>query len=109
MGLEPKLLYIGNAGNAPVYTSPTSSGSYTIIKHLNAANTSTQDSSFSIFLVQEGQSPLPANTMLADAEVSSKNVLAYDTSIVIPANTSIFLSQPDDRITVILSGVEYVA
>jgi hypothetical protein len=109
MGLEPKLLYIGDAGNAPVYTSPTSSGSYTIIKHINAVNTSTQDSTFSLFLVQQGSTALPANAVVFDAEVSSKNVLAYDTSIVIPANTSIFLAQPADRITLIVSGVEYAA
>ena len=109
MGLEPKLLYIGNAGNAPVYTAPTSTGSYTIIKHINAANTSNDSSTFSLFLVTPGSFPIPANAMLFDAEVSSKNVLAYDTSIVIPENTSIFLSQPSATITLIISGVEYAA
>lgn len=109
MGLEPRLLYIGNASNNTVYTSPTSTGSYTIIKHINAANTSNEDSSFSLFLVTPGSFAVPANAMLFDAEVSSKNVLAYDTSIVIPSNTSIFLSQPLGTITLIISGVEYAA
>lgn len=107
--LIPALLYIGNTTIGTLYDSPETAGSYAIIKSINATNTSTASTSFSLHILIDGAVPDVSNKILHEAELTVGNTLAYDTSIVVPAESSIYISQPGSAVTIAISGVEYVA
>jgi hypothetical protein len=103
--LIPTLLYIGNDANQTVYTN---SKQYAIVKSVNVANTSEGTETFSVYLVPEGDTPGIQNALMKNVDITSKNVLAYDTSIVVPNNASLFVEQESSSLTFTISGVEYV-
>lgn len=107
--LTPKLLYIGNANTSNVYTANALANSYTIIKNINICNTSAANKSVSIHLVPSGQSPANNNKIISNVNIESNNVTFYNTSIVMPSNSQIYISQTDGNTTIAISGVEYIA
>lgn len=107
--LTPKLLYIGNATGANVYTSNATANSYTIIKNINICNTTSANKTVSIHLVQSGSSVFNNNKIISNVNVEANNVTFYNTSIVMPSNSQIYISQTDGNTTIAISGVEYIA
>jgi hypothetical protein len=106
--LVPKLLFIGNVQSGGVYSVPSDAGSYAIVKSINVCNTSTLTKTFSINLVTVGNSVANNNLIVGNVSLSGGNVFSYETSIVMPANSTLHISQPDTSLTFTISGVEYV-
>jgi len=105
--LTPKLLYIGDANASNVYTTANVVGNYTIIKSINICNTSAVPERCSIHILVSGATVAANNKIISNAEVLSNNVLYYNTSIVVPANSNVYISQANSTLTFTLSGVEY--
>ena len=103
----PKLLFIGNTQAGNIYTAPTTEGSYAIVKSINVCNTSSNPESFSINLLESGQSINVSNAILGNIAISAQNVFSYETSIVVPSGASINITQPNTNLTFTISGVEY--
>jgi hypothetical protein len=102
--LVPKLLYIGNDSNADVYTNV---GDYAIIKSINVCNNSGESKEFSMFMRVGGVPAGSQNALIRNVEITGQNVLAYDTSIVVPSGASIRVQQQGEDLTFTISGVEY--
>jgi hypothetical protein len=106
--IVPKLLFIGNQQSGIIYTAPAQPGSYSIVKSINVANTSVSTETFSLNLLNQGESVGIANVIVGNIVMSGANVFSYETSIVMPANSSLHVSQPGNNLTFTISGVEYV-
>ena len=106
-GLAPKLLYIGSGNSSNVYTASTTVNAYTIIKNINICNTDTANTVCSIHLLTSGQTASTSNKIISNINILGNNVVYYNTSIVMPANSALFLSQSGSNATVTISGVEY--
>lgn len=103
--IVPALLYIGNDSNQNVYTNSTQ---YAIVKFVNIANTGQGAKRFSLHIVLSGETPGPENAIIKNVDITERNVLAYDTSIVVPNNAALYVEQEDSGLTFTISGVEYV-
>jgi len=103
----PKLLFIGNTQAGNIYTAPSTSGSYSIVKSINVCNTGTTTESFSINLINAGENVGVGNAILGNITITSSNVFSYETSIVMPAGSQLYISQPNNNLTFTISGVEY--
>ena len=106
--IVPKLLFIGNQQAGAIYNVPTGSENYAIVKSINVANTSNTSQSFSLNLVPSGGLVNPSNVIVGNVILSGNNVFSYETSIVLPANSALHVSQPGTSLTFTISGVEYV-
>jgi hypothetical protein len=106
--IVPKLLFIGNQQSGSVYSAPSGSGSYAIIKSINVANTSNTSQIFSLNLVPQGGVASSNNVIVGNISMSGNNVFSYETSIVMPAGSSINVTQAGTSLTFTISGVEYV-
>lgn len=106
-GLTPKLLYIGNGDASNVYTVSNTVGSYTIIKNINFCNTSNANTTCSLHLVKTSESAAANNKIISNINVQADNVIYYNTSIVMPANSALYLDQAGSSVTLAVSGVEY--
>jgi len=107
--LTPKLLYLGNGDNANVYTANSTANSYTIIKNINICNTTAVNTVVSLHLLTSGSSPGSNNKIISNVNITANNVTFYNTSIVMPSNSALYLDQAGSNATVAISGVEYVA
>lgn len=106
--LKPKLMYQGNDTAANVYTVSNTATLYSIIKSINICNTSnTTNASASVHILTNGASPSANNKIISNANVIKNDVLYYNTSIVIPANSNIYISSSSNTVTFTISGVEY--
>jgi len=105
--ITPTLLFIGNTQSGSIYSAPSSSGSYAIVKSINVCNTGTAPETFSLNLVSSGQTVNIGNAILGNISMSGGNVFSYETSIVMPAGSSLHISQPNTNLTFTISGVEY--
>lgn len=106
--LTPKLLYIGNSTGANVYTSNTNANSYTIIKNINVCATTGSNTTITVHILQPSQSANANNKIISNALVEGNNVTFYNTSIIVPSNSSIYVSHGGNA-TIAISGVEYIA
>lgn len=107
--IVPKLLFIGNQQSGIVYSAPETEGSYAIVKSINVANTSsTSNEVFSINLVPAGGSLGVNNVIVGNIVLTGANVFSYETSIVMPAGSTLRISQESTNLTFTISGVEYV-
>lgn len=106
-GLTPKLLYIGDGDASNVYTVSNTVGSYTIIKNLNFCNTGTSNTVCSLHLVETTKSANANNKIISNINIEGNNVVYYNTSIVMPANSSLYIDQAGSSVTLAVSGVEY--
>lgn len=106
--LLPKNFYTGNATAANVYTVANTLNYYSIIKNINICNTSNSaNATASIHLLTDGAAPSNDNKIISNAIVILSDVLYYNTSIVVPANTKIYVSSNSSSLTFSISGVEY--
>jgi hypothetical protein len=106
--LLPKNFYTGNATAANVYTVGTTATFYSIIKNINICNTSNAaNATASIHLLTAGAVPSNDNKIISNALIILADVLYYNTSIVVPANTKIYVSSSSSALTFSISGVEY--
>ena len=106
--LKPKLMYQGNDTAANVYSVSNTVGNYSIIKSINICNTSnTANVKASIHILIDGESPSSSNKLISNANVIKDDVLYYNTSVVLPANSNIYISSGSDVLTFTISGVEY--
>ena len=108
--LTPKSFYIGsNVGaGSNVYTVSNTVGNYSIIKNINLCNTTASNAICSIHLLVNGASVADANKIVSNVNVLANNVVFYNTSIVMPANSRIHVTQVTaNAITFTISGVEY--
>ena len=108
--LTPKSFYIGsNVGaGSNVYTVANTVGNYSIIKNINLCNTTASNAVCSIHLLANGASVSNQNKIVSNVNVLANNVVFYNTSIVVPANSSIHVTQVTaNAVTFTISGVEY--
>jgi hypothetical protein len=106
--LAPKLLYIGNDTAANVYSVANTSGNYTIIKSINICNTSNvANATASVHILSNGDAPSSNNKIISNANVIKDDVLYYNTSIVVPENSNVYVASSANTLTFTISGVEY--
>lgn len=106
--LVPKSLYLGNSTGSNVYTVANTAGNYTIIKSINICNTSdTANATADIHILVEGAAPANNNKIISNANVIKSDVLFYNTSIVIPTNSNVYVASSNSSLTFNISGVEY--
>lgn len=105
--LTPKLLYIGNGNAANVYTVSNTANSYAIIKNINICNATGTNTAVSIHIVTSPNTAAANNKILNNVNIVGNNVTFYNTSIVMPANSSIYVNQGGTNLTIAISGVEY--
>lgn len=106
--LTPKLMYQGNDTAANVYSVPNVVGNYAIVKSINICNTSdTANASASIHILQAGAVPDASNKVISNANIIKNDVLYYNTSIVVPANSNVYVATTSSVVTFTISGVEY--
>jgi len=106
--LVPDSFYIGSGSGANVYTVANTVGNYSIIKNINLCNTTSSNAVCSIHILVDGAAAAAGNKILSNVNVLANNVVYYNTSIVIPKNSSIHVTQVTaNAITFAISGVEY--
>ncbi len=106
--LTPKNFYIGNATGANIYTTANVVTNYSIIKNINICNTSNDaNATASVHILTDGASPSSDNKIISNVPVIRADVLYYNTSIVVPGNSKIYVSSSNSLVTFSISGVEY--
>ena len=105
--IVPKLLFIGNQQTGSIYSAPSGSENYAIVKSINVANTSSTSQTFSLNLVPSGDTVSSSNVIVGNVAMSGNNVFSYETSIVMPAGSTLHVNQPSTNLTFTISGVEY--
>ena len=101
--LIPKSFYIGSGSASNAYTTANTVGDYSIIKNINLSN-----AVCSIHLLVGAATPAANNKVISNVNVLANNVVYYNTSIVVPANSKIYVDQVTaNAITFTISGVEY--
>lgn len=106
--LTPRNFYTGNATAANVYTVAATANFYSIIKNINICNTSNSaNATVSVHLLTSGATPSNDNKIISNALVILSDVLYYNTSIVVPSNTKIYVSSSSNSVTFSINGVEY--
>jgi hypothetical protein len=106
--LTPKLLYIGAATAANVYTVSNLDKSFAIVKNINLCNVTTSSATCSLHLLLTGQSAANNNAILKSFTVAPNETVAYNGIVVLPPDSSLYVSQANANITLSISGVEYV-
>lgn len=106
--LTPKLFYIGAATAANVYTVSDLNESYAIVKNINLCNVTTSSATCSLHLLLTGVSAANNNAILKSFTVAPNETVAYNGIVVMPPDSSLYLSQSAANITLSISGVEYV-
>lgn len=106
--LIPKNFFIGNASASNAYTTANTVGDYSIIKNINLCNATSSNAVCSIHLLVGAATPAANNKVISNVNVLANNVVYYNTSIVVPANSKIYVDQVTaNAITFTISGVEY--
>ena len=106
--LTPKLLYLGAATAANVYTVSNNAGSYSIIKNINICNITSSSATCNVHILVSGVSAAANNNaILKSFTVAPNETVAYNGIVVLPANSNLYVSQASASITLSISGVEY--
>jgi hypothetical protein len=106
--LTPKSFYIGNGQASNAYTTANVVGNYSIIKNINLCNATTSNAVCSIHILVGAATAAANNKVISNVSVLANNVVYYNTSIVVPANSKIYVDQVTaSAITFTISGVEY--
>lgn len=106
--LTPKNLYIGNTQTGNVYTITSNVGGYAIIKNINICNTGASTITSNIHIIPSGGSAVANNQIFSNATILSGETITYDTSIVLNANSSLYITSNAATASLVVSGVEYV-
>ena len=76
----------------------------------NICNTSNTNTYITMHLVTSGNFNSANNAIISNINVVGNNVTFYNTSIIMPSNSSIYITQAgSNTATVAISGVEYIA
>lgn len=106
--LVPKSFYLGNSTASNVYSVANTVGNYSIIKSINICNTSdSANATASVHILVAGASVAASNKIVSNAVVIKNDVLYYNTAIVVPANSNIYIASSSNTITFSINGVEY--
>ena len=106
--LTPKSFYIGNESASNAYTTANTVGNYSIIKNINLCNATSSNAVCSVHILVGGASPAANNKIVSNVNVLANNVVYYNTSVVVPANSKIYVDQVTaNAVTFTISGVEY--
>lgn len=105
--LTPKRLYTGNALASNVYTVSSTAGSYTIIKTINVANTTTTDKTFNLHIIPAAGSATVSNKIMSTINVPANDVISADTIFVLEASEALYYDPTDSNLTLYVAGVEY--
>lgn len=106
--LIPKNFYIGSGSASNTYTTANTVGNYSIIKNINLCNTTASNAVCSIHILVDAATPAANNKIVSNVNVLANNVVFYNTSIVVPANSKIYVDQVTaNAVTFTISGVEY--
>ena len=108
--LTPKSFFVGSdvGAGSNVYTVADTVGNYSIIKNINLCNTTASNAVCSIHLLVDGAVVASSNKLVSNVNVLANNVVFYNTSIVVPANSSIHVTQVTaNAVSFTISGVEY--
>ena len=106
--LTPKSFYIGNEQATNAYTTANVVGNYSIIKNINLCNATASNAVCIIHVLVGAATAAANNKVISNVSVLANNVVYYNTSIVVPANSKIYVDQVTaNAITFTISGVEY--
>lgn len=106
--LTPKLLYIGNATAANVYSVSSNTGSYSIVKNMNLCNAGANTVSCNIHILVSGvTTPYSNNAILKEFTIGPNETVSYNGIVVLPSNSKLYVSQTLPEVTFSISGVEY--
>jgi hypothetical protein len=106
--LTPKSFYIGSGSATDAYTTANTVGNYSIIKNINLCNTTSSNAVCSIHILVGAATAAANNKVISNVTVLANNVVYYNTSVVIPANSKIYVDQVTaNAVTFTISGVEY--
>jgi len=106
--LVPKSFYLGNSTSANVYAVANTVGNYSIIKSINICNTSDVASATAdIHILVAGAAAAAGNKIISNAVIIKNDVIYYNTAIVVPANSNIYIASSSNTITFSINGVEY--
>lgn len=106
--LTPKSFYIGSGSATNAYTTANTVGNYSIVKNINLCNTTASNAVCSIHILVGAATAAANNKVVSNISVLANNVVYYNTSIVIPANSKIYVDQVTaNAVTFTISGVEY--
>jgi len=106
--LAPKSFYLGNSTAANVYAVANTVGNYSIIKSINICNTSdSANATADVHILVAGALVTASNKIISNAVVIKNDVLYYNTAIVVPANSNIYVASSSNTITFSINGVEY--
>lgn len=106
--LTPKNFYIGSGSASNAYTTANTVGNYSIIKNINLCNVTSSNAACSIHILVGAATPAANNRIVSNVNVLANNVVYYNTSVVVPANSKIYVDQVTaNAITFTISGVEY--
>ena len=79
-----------------------------IIKSINICNTSdAANATASVHILVAGASPANNNKIISNANIIKNDVLFYNTSIVVPVNSNVYVASSNSSVTFNISGVEY--
>jgi hypothetical protein len=106
--LTPKNFYIGNTQTGNVYTLSSNVGSYAIIKNINICNTGASTVTSNIHVIPSGGSAVANNQIFSNAPVLSGETITYDTSIVLNAGASLYITSSAATVSLVISGVDYL-
>lgn len=106
--LTPKSFYLGNSTAANVYSVSNTVGNYSIIKSINICNTSNaSNATADVHILVAGAAVAASNKIISNATVIKNDVIYYNTAIVVPANSNIYVASSSNTITFSINGVEY--
>jgi len=109
--LVPKNFFHGLAStnSGYVYSTANTVGNYSIIKTINICNTSNAaNATADIHILVANTAPAASNKIISNALVIKNDVLYYNTSIVIPANSNVYIAtNSNSTLSFSISGVEY--
>jgi len=111
--LTPKNFYIGSPPTSSVvtlYTSNSTSGSYSIVKTINICNPNTTVAgNITLYITPSGVAAGVTNLFLSNFSVAANTSILVDSSIIMSNNAIIAANIGLAGMTLNVSGVEFVA
>lgn len=110
--LTPKNLYRGAlaASSATLYTAPSASGSYTIVKEILLCNTTAAVRDVTVYTVESGGSIGDNRKILSTVPIEPYSTVIFEMSTVLGQSETLrALASAATSVTATVSGVEFAA
>ena len=107
--LTPTLLYIGNGSDSNVYTTSSSTGSYTILRNINFCNSNSSPTTCNVHILSSSGTPGANNALMYNFTLAGNETISYDASVILGAGYKIYIKQAATYVTYTMSGVVYSA